>query len=256
MLLSLADFIRNYTPTPGSALHLVHCQTALDGLQVLLQRSLKPVLCDVYGIDLLYMFYGRPAYKPAQGTDANAILDLLPVCFVIDPAVISSAIRILPFDSGGFPRYEPVLGKGVKLNEFELGTDATAPLRLIRAFYKTNGNYYEQQPSLKESDLAFSKITPRAYARLIADQSIRKVDDRCGTIEIQFDSDIPLKTALRALIAPASVLSDPNVEAALAECPSAVPLQYKTYGRGEPSAISQLIYPKVEDFFISQGLLP
>lgn len=255
MPVALSDFIKG-EPASAKTLHLVHCRTAKESLRLLSKRALTPSLCDVYGVDLLYLFYGRPAYKPAQGESASGIVDLAPVCLVIDPDVLKAAVRILPFDSGGFPRYRDVLGPDFDLSEFELGTRADAPLRLVRAFYQTNANYYEQRPTLSESMLSFANLAPRAYARLIADQAVRDVDDRCGTIEIQFDAAISLKTALRAVVAPTAVLSDPEVEAALLDCPHAVALPYKTYGRYEPVALTHAIYERVEDFLTSQGSLP
>lgn len=252
---AFADFIGKYSPASGNAMHLVHCTTARQSLQVLQDRNLSPSLCKAYRADLLYMFYGRPAYKPADGLAPSGIVDLAPVCLIVDPAVLDAAVRILPFDSGGFARYTNVLGPGLNLTQFELGKDHSAPLRLVRAFYQTNANYYEQRPTLGESALAFSNITPRAYARLIADQSIREVDDRCGTIEVQFDAPISLRTALRAVVGPAAVLSDPIVEAAIRDCANAAVLPYKTYGRSEPKALSHAIYAKVEEFLIGYGSL-
>lgn len=253
---SFAKFLGKFTPLSGKALPLVHCQTAKDALQIFADRRLKPTLCDVYQTNLLYLFYGRPAYKPAEGTDANAIVDLAPVCLVLDPAVLSNAIRILPFDSGGFERYQAAIGSKFELAEFELGKSKSIPARLVQAFYKTNSNYYEQRPTLGEADLNFSELTPRAYARLIADKSVRKVDDRCGTIEIQFNSEILLKKALRAVVGPTPVVTDPEVERALKDCPSVTVYPYKTYGRTEPTAFSHAIYSNVEDFLTRIGCLP
>jgi hypothetical protein len=203
----------------------------------------------------LYLFYGRPAYRPGAGLPATGIIDLAPVCLILDPGLLNAAVRILPFDSGGFKRYEPLLGPHLKLPEFELGADTSAPLRLIEAFYQTNGNYYDQLPKLSEAAIPVSKLVARAYARLIADPSLRAVDDRSGTIEVQFPVEVNLKSALKAVIGPAALLSDPDVEQALRECPGVLPLTYKTYGRSEPVAFAQALYERVETYLRDQGCI-
>ncbi|WP_156397391.1 hypothetical protein [Rhizobium sp. Root1204] len=199
------------------------------------------------------MFYGRPAYKPAAGSGPSSLIDLAPVCLVIDPTVLSSAIRVLPFDSGGFARYTPLLGPGLTLEEFELGTSGMQPMRLISAFYDTNRNYYDQLPTLAERKIPITRASSRAYARLIADPSMRAIDDRCGTIEVQFSTAVSLKTALRAVVAPAALLSDPDMQEALQECANAVPLPYKTYGRSDPLSFAHALYEKVDTFLTDQG---
>jgi hypothetical protein len=199
------------------------------------------------------MFYGRPAYKPGADLPASGLIELAPVCLVLDPTLLAAAVRVLPFDSGGFTRYEPLLGPSLTLPQFELGNDPSAPLRLVRAFYETNLNYYEQRPTLQEAALPLSRITPRAYARLIADPALRAVDDRCGTIEVQFSTKVSLKTALKAVVGPTALFVDPEIEAAMADCPDAVPLPYKTYGRSEPSSFAYALYERVESFLRDNG---
>lgn len=253
MPITLNDFVMSNPPAAGTELHLIHCTSASSSFQVFADRALTPTTCPVYHSELPYMFYGRPAYKPGAGLPANNLIDLAPVCLVVDPALISAAVRILPFDSGGFAQYQPLLGPNLTLPEFELGNDPSIPLRLVRAFYETNVNYYEQRPTLQEATLPVSRITARAYARLISDPSLRAMDDRCGTIEVQFSSAIPLKTALRAVIAPAALLSDPEIEAVLADCPNVTPLPYKIYGRSEPNSFAHALYERVESFLAARG---
>lgn len=252
MSIALIDYLNTHSPV-GAPLHLMHCASAQSSIRALESRSLNTQRCPIYGTDLLYMFYGRPAYKPQSGAGASTLIDLAPVCLVLDPSVLASAVRILPFDSGGFTHYRPLLGPELSLDEFELGSGSDAPMRLVAAFYETNRNYYDQRPSLTESQIPVTRITSRAYARLIADPSIREMDDRCGTIEVQLSTSISLRTALRAIVGPAAVLSDPEIQAALDECEHAVPLPYKTYGRSEPLAFAYALYERVDSFLSDQG---
>lgn len=69
------------------------------------------------------------------------------MCLVMDPALLGDAIRILPFDSGGYDRYPQNIGPLLKRPDFELGARREIPMRLVKAFYQTNRNYYVQSPT-------------------------------------------------------------------------------------------------------------
>lgn len=250
--MTLSEFLLATAPTPR-ALSLIHCTTVGAGLGVLAAGTLNPTPCPVYGADLLYLFYGRPAYKPASGVGASGILDLAPICLMLDPQLLDAAIRAVPFDSGGFARYEALIGPHLARPDFELGGDATYAPRLVRAFYESNRNYYDQVPTTREADLPVSRRAARAVARLIADPAIRNVDDRCGTIELQYSAAIPLAHALQAIVAPSAMLDDTEVQEALALCPAAIPIPYKTYGRFDPLSFANTIYERVDTFLESQG---
>lgn len=253
MPVTLTDFISRYEPGAGAEMHLVHCTTVGTGLSALTVGALEPRACPVYGDDLLYFFYGRPAFKPAAGLGASNIVDYAPICLVLDPTVIVQAARILPFDSGGFARYQQLIGPGLPLNDFELGVDRQTPRRLIKAFYQTPRNYYDQAPTLRDADIPLSGRTARAYARLIADPAIRETDDRCGTIEVQVSKAVPLKDALRAIVAPAVLFDDPEIQEAIKTCPGVSLLPYSTFGRFSPEGLTYALYDRVNDFHLQMG---
>ena len=228
-------------------MHLTHCTSGGGCIEIMAELVLKPDHCGVYDSDLLYLFYGRPAFKPYAGVASSTLTETAPVCLVLDPEVIRDAVRIVPFDSGGFSRYLPHLGPGLTLPQFELAPGAERPLRLIGAFFETTRNYYVQSPRPGHAP-PVSEREASGYGRLIADGSIAEDDDRRGTIEVQVAAPVPLREALRALIAPAALLEDPAVKDALAQCPDAVPLDYRTYGRAPPVALSYALYEHLERF--------
>lgn len=218
-------------------MHLTHCTSGGACIDIMAELAIKPARCEVYGADLLYLFYGRPAFKPYAKLGASTLAETAPVCLVLDPAILGEAVRVLPFDSGGFRRYRAQLGPGLNLANFELEPTADTPLRLIAAFYETTHNYYTQQHR-QSLAIPVSEREAAAYGRLIADGAIADDDDRRGTIEVQLPGTVSLKAALRALIAPAVILDDPKIVAALAECPDATPLDYRTYGRMAPIGLA------------------
>jgi hypothetical protein len=172
---------------------------------------------------------------------------------VLDPALLSTAARVVPFDSGGFSRYNDVLGPHLIRQDFELEGDPAAPMRLVTAFYRTNRNYYVQGPATHEGDFPIARAAARGYARLISDTTIRDDDDRRSTIEIQFSREVRLSEALKAIVAPSLVLEDISVRDALMACPAATPIPYPTYGRSTPLAFANTLYEKVDDFFRATG---
>lgn len=229
-------------------MHLTHCTSGGTCIDIMAELVIRPKRCEVYGADLLYLFYGRPAFKPLPGVAPNSLTETAPVCLVLDPALIADAVRILPFDSGGFARYGAQIGPGLGLRDFELEPKAETPLKLVGAFYETTHRYYHQAHR-QDLVIPLSEREAAAYGRLIADGSIADDDDRRGTIEIQLAGPVFLKGALKALIAPAVLLDDPAVSAALASCPDAVPLDYRTYGRMPPSGLSYALYDRLASFF-------
>ena len=226
----------------------MHCttlapvQAALEGDALAMER------CDVYGEDLTYLFYGRPAYKPLPTGKFTRIIDSAPICLIFDPILLARSLRILPFDSGGFARYADLIGHGLNLGDFELPGSKDTPARMVRAFFGSNQQYFHQEPAIQERDIPVSGRSARAVARVISDPSVRDMDDRCGTIEVQFSRKVPLAGALQAIVAPVPVLADKEIMEGLARCPQAVPLHYRVFGRFDPMGFTNTIDSKVADF--------
>src|SRR4051812_10235054 len=63
--------------------------------------AVTPTLCPILKESLVYLFYGRPAYRSPKGTKAGEPIALCPVCFVFKPRTASREIRFLhPCDTG------------------------------------------------------------------------------------------------------------------------------------------------------------
>lgn len=253
MPLTFHEFISGVVPA-AQTLHLTHSTSVNAAIAVLEQLALRISPCSVYEPEeLLYLFYGRPAYKPAPAVHAADIPELLPVCFVVDPVVLNQATRIVPFDSGGFDRYHLLLGPDLVRTDFEMTGDATVPAHIIGGFYQSNRRYFDQQPAISANDIPVSRPAARGYARLIGDPALADDDDRRSSIEIQLDADLPLADVLRAIVAPPILLQDPIVLAALTACPDVELLSYPTYGRHRPQDYSLLIYDRVDAFLTSKA---
>ncbi|MEH3102622.1 MAG: hypothetical protein PGN12_01780 [Sphingomonas phyllosphaerae] len=249
-----AQYLEGFAPAEG-LLDLMHTTPVGLGTRILVEGSLRPRACTEYGIDLVYLFYGRPAFKPLPGLHANGMDEMMPMCLVIDPALLGDAIRILPFDSGGYGRYSAHIGPLLTRSDFELGPGKGTPMRLVRAFFETNGNYFRQRMTAGATTIPVSHGEARAFARLANDAALADDDDRRSTIEVQIDRSIPLSSALRAVVGPPSLLSDPEVTGTLASMPSVTQITYETFGRQQPSAYTALLYDHVRRYLVDQGVM-
>lgn len=252
--MSLLDYLEAFD-ADELAMPLMHSTATAIGARIIVQGELRTRSCSVYGTDLLYLFYGRPAFKPLPGLAPSGMSEHLPMCLVLDPALLGDALRILPFDSGGYDRYAPHIGPLLDRPDFELGSRGDVPMRLVRAFFDSNGNYFRSRPTADAESISMAHEAARALARLSRDQSIADDDDRRSTIEVQIARSVPLSQALRAVVAPASLLSDLPIAAALAAMPDVVPISYETYGRHQPSAYTLLLYDHVARYLVSQKVM-
>jgi|TARA_B100000378_G_scaffold278882_1_gene284114 hypothetical protein len=254
-IMSFSDYLNGFAPADGM-MHLMHSTTVATGASIIVQGELRTRPCTVYGgEDLLYLFYGRPAFKPLAGALPSGIDEHLPMCLVIDPDLLGEAIRILPFDSGGYSRYSNHTGVAVTRPDFELGPGCEIPMRLVRAFFDTNSNYYHQKPTADQGAIPITQLAARAFARLASDPALADDDDRRSTIEIQIGKTVPLAKALRAVIAPPVLLSDAEVMRTLDALPDVKRVTYSTYGRQQPTAYVGTVYDKVASFLIGEGVM-
>ncbi|MBP2513805.1 hypothetical protein [Sphingomonas sp. PvP018] len=252
--MSLASYLQAFTPNEA-AMPLVHATSTTAGAQIIVSGEVRASRCPVYGPELAYFFYGRPAFKSFPRMPASGMDEHLPMCLVMDPALLGQSLRILPFDSGGYDRYSNHLSGMVQRADFELGPAGDFPLRLVRAFFETNRNYFHQRPTMAPGAIPVSQPAARAIARLAHDPSLAEDDDRRSTIEIQIDRTVPLATALRAVVGPPALLSDPEVESALDALPHVRRLEYETYGRHQPSAYTALLYDRVSRHLVDEGIM-
>jgi hypothetical protein len=242
--MTLEQFLAGVAPV-GAPLGLTHCTTVTDGLRAIESGRLMPTFCGEYGVDVLYLFYGRPAFKPLSGLPASDFDEVRPMCLVLDASILDRALRILPFDSGGYDRYAPFVGPGLRREDFEV-SGGEMPARIVRAFFESNRNYYDGIATASERDFRVSNPAARGYARLLADRSIQDDDDRRATIEIQLDTPVVIHGALKAIVAPRSVMDEPAILEAQARNPELSLLDYNSYGRARPLAFANSVMERVD----------
>lgn len=164
------------------------------------QGKLAAKTCKVYKEDLVYFFYGKPSYRPAD-EDALHHADMkqfAPVCLVIDVPASVRPRRVLPFDSGayhdGLMMREGHAHRSLRKELFELqGRDA--PGAIVGLFFGSNLAYYYERPmSPPRTDPSLNTCV-ETYISLITRTGSNRGDSRLNSIEVQFSQDIDLTVA-------------------------------------------------------------
>lgn len=245
------DFIHGATPIAGQ-LGLTHVTDCARLGSLVQSGKLEPRLCDVFGEKLVYLFYGRPAYRRAWDGDATSNLDYARICVVLRDDVVAKAHRILPFDSGGFQRYAGAFHDSLEIGDFELAP-GDHPLKLIGAFYESLERYWAMEPIQPRSFHATQNVI-RSYHQLITGGLAEKFDDRCAAIEVQLAEPLSLDGEVLALIGPNQIFDDPKVQALVAQW-GAEARGYRITHMFNPPETSARLFGEVERFLEDRGWL-
>lgn len=245
------DFISSATPVEGQ-LGLTHVTDCARLGSLIQSEKLEPRLCDVFGENLVYLFYGRPAYRRPWSGDATSNLDYARICLVLRDAVVDKAHRILPFDSGGYQRYAGAFHETLDIADFELA-HGDHPLKLIGAFYDSVENYWTMNPTQPREFPATQNVI-RSYYQLITGGLAEAFDDRCAAIEVQLNETLALDGEVLALVGPNQIFDDPAVTALLDKW-DAEPRGYRLTHMFNPPETSARLTAEVERFLEDRGWL-
>lgn len=225
-----------------------HVTDAYAFRDVLESGELRPTHCRVFGTELLYLFYGRPAYRAAQEEESNGIDAYWPVCFVLDAAKVNP-VRCFPFDSGAFHRglyADHVYHRMIK-EDFEVSGDPASPPRLVNMFWQDERSYYDAdvRRGLRPMNVDALEFEIKAYKDLIGSTGRAPFDERNSAIEVQLDAPIQLKGNTVAVIMPTEFATDPILRRV--ESIGALALPFTTVHRhGSTNMVTQ-IYDLVRD---------
>jgi hypothetical protein len=160
-----------------------------------------PVACPVFKEDLLYFFYGRPAYRVGDDA-AMQISARAPVVVLLSPELIVHGVRMFPFDTGAFEagRYRRWLHERMRLADFEMHCCADAPQRHVYSYFDSNSRYLRLQAKSVMPDFN-GTFEAESLGQLFTDRDATNADDRRVAVELQVQTAIPFKfPEIRALI--------------------------------------------------------
>lgn len=204
------------TSAVRSPMPFFHTCEYVHFLKILDAAALSPVHCDVYAEDLLYLFYGRPAYRKVN-REASNMSAFMPVGFILDNAAVSTMKRIAPFDTGGFSEYKGFIHPNSPREEYYLSPNKNAIEQFLNFFYKGNGDYFDGiQKGDHELDYDRAHYQVESVLNLMRDKSTGNGDDRKATIEVQVDYKIPINTGLlQAVILPSHIAQSLSIKSVL-----------------------------------------
>ena len=249
------DFVRA-APEAQPRMPLMHSTTLQKFRPILEDDRLAPSRDLGYGQDLLFFFYGRPAYRPVNDTVSTTQLRFYPVSLVIDADAVTTIERVLPLDSGAFHTglFKSHLD-GFDLMDFELEPSLEMAARVVGCFWRgSNEAYYWEKKFIPISIEPSYHHEAEGYQSLLSDEGLRPFDDRRRTVEIQTVASLDLAPGIvKAIVVPNEYVgNNPLLDAALQRWPTAKLRTYHT-ASSSPRDATELIFQTVHAFLSQYG---
>ena len=201
--------------------------------------------CDVFAESLIYLFYGRPAYRSENGKGYGEAICLCPICFVFKPNTVSKSVhRVFPCDSGAVDesKFEPDIHPS-DLGDLELQPTIESAQRLVNLVFSTNRNYFYGQVELQSAFVNGTLI--KRYCDLLERPGPVSFDDRRSAIEIQANQAISLKDQLMFVVVPREILEDKSIRQTISRVWKCDIIEYPTFNGDAPTAYYSVVRHEV-----------
>jgi len=212
-------------------------------------HALEPQPCGVFHESLVYLFYGRPAYRSNRGSMGGEPIVLCPVCFVFKPRTVSRAIhRMYPCDTGAVAadRFTPEI-RASDLAQLALDPQIDSARRLVSLMFERNSDYFVGKV-VKASVFTPGSVGVRFHALLMRDGPV-DYDDRKSAIEVQVHQAIALKDQLLFVVLPNEFLEEAAIRDAIINVWNCDPVVYATFKGDAPAAYYAVVRQKVQERF-------
>jgi len=253
---SFSDYIGSHV-NQHNVLPLVHSSRCEYFDAIRNSDSLSTQPCPVFSEPLVYLFYGRPAYRSRRGAQPDTSIQYCPICFIFKAERFSAPLRrVFPFDSGAAAagRFSPIISAS-DVHQFELHASLEHVRKHVHLFFETNEAYFLGRarggliipPTPEEA---------RKYYDLVTRTGSTVFDDRRSAIEVQCDFSLSLRDSLWAVVLPLSFLRESGVRQKIVEDWGAFPITYSTVFGSTPAEYSATIRQKYEDWLRQGDFLP
>ena len=230
-------------------LPLIHTSRCEFLKSIIITGSLEPRPCEVFKESLVYLFYGRPAYRSTKGTKNGEPIALCPICFVFKPRTVSQSVyRIYPCDSGAVAQDRLV----PEITAADLGGLAVDPQienarRLVSFLFVQNSDYFVGKVvSGKSFDTG--TVEARFYS-LLQRPGPADYDDRKSAIEVQVNHGVALAEQLLFVVLPKEFLEDSPIRDAIINVWNCDPITYPTFNGSAPAEYYSVVRQKVTERF-------
>jgi len=213
-MVSLRDLVRGRPAAPRQLLPLVHTTKSKRFLRILRQNpnQLEGKVCSPLAGALVYLFYGRPAYRVEQAPSELKGNQLCPSCFFLKADVLGTPRNIFVFDTGGYSYYKAQAADLLPIQEFALHESIEEAVKFVIMFYGNEKNYLLGKLTPKISHTAAVRNCKAAMQYLKLRDVVRAtdVDDRAFATEFSFDGNVSISNiSLEAVVVPAPLLAAP-----------------------------------------------
>jgi hypothetical protein len=258
----LLELVNATTPMEGD-FPLVHTSDAYRFADILSEKALLPVQCDVFGEPVVYAFLGRPAYRTRQQTNDRLHFDL-PIVVIVKPdSALPTPARVFPFDTGAFEKglYKRYFHKDTEVLDFEIGNSKDQAAKFIAMLYGNFREYFIGETG-KNVDIPYGSFEAEGLhelARAPADPTVDGIgsaDERSSAVEFQFVDKIELQGNTLAVIVPQQYLDRDEV---LSQIEALSPKHIETYeviAKSGAREIAGSIYQITRQIYIKEGYLP
>ncbi len=249
---SLSGFELDGIVPQNARLPLVHGTSGKNGQSILNARKITKRHCKVFDKELVYLFYGRPAYVPNLGAESSAQSSFMPFFFVLDPEKVKTDIAY-PFDSGAFVNgfYGEMIAEEFQVNDFKIPNDVDTLRMFVTRFFQSNENYYVREfdahPTVKRANLIED-----CYRNLVCSNHQTSVDDRSATIELQTSDSIDIKPDNVVAVVLSSIYRGSRIEKIIRETLDADTVYYRVR-HGNPKEFVAAAKERVFDYLQDKG---
>src|SRR5580692_6305822 len=216
------EYIRIQSPAAGK-FPFIHITRGYEFDAIIHGDTIDPTHCEVFGEDLIYLFYGRPAYRAKDGNNARMEFEW-PIVFVLDPEKVTGIKRVFPFDSGAFALglYKEFFHVKSEIEDFALDPTIESARKLVGSFYISHEEYYSGA-TRKNVEIPLRQFEVQGVFELCRLPGVQDGapgslvrDERSSAVEIQLSNPISLKDSLIAVVLPEPYIGDATTQEAQA----------------------------------------
>ena len=227
---SLIEYICDDIGQVGELLPAFHSCSGLTGQRIFKSGLLDAKMCKVFNKELLYFFYGKPAYHvPTNGLPNKTMVYQCPVCFVVNMNKIKP-YNMYPFDTGAFMGglyncFSIQANEKELQQEYCLGDEKDTLSAYVKSFFADNDHYLVGECAKRVWDRKvvsgvnadtkrIDEIEPSIInlLHMLNCDGEFNIDERSRTVEIICDKGIAITNSVEHIILPGSLMDDKNVK--------------------------------------------
>ncbi|MCA1288603.1 hypothetical protein [Salipiger bermudensis] len=244
-------------------LPLLHTTEAYSFSEICESASIEPAYCKHFRKRIVYLFYGRPAYRVEDAAFATLEFNW-PIVFIFDPEKIDDISAVYPFDTGAFffNLYHRFFSKKSRIEDFSLPGSVEYAKKIVGIFYE-NENSYFYGGSTKNLDIPNRQFEAQGIQEMsrmpaLFDHELGergKRDERSTSVELHSDSKIDIRQSTIGIILPQPYMEDGEIRRALERWDIENILTYEVIRFHDQSAWAGQIYQRILDFYKKEGYL-